>query len=134
MNNAPVLRFSKDQLLVALRALLPIAKKQDTEAIKQHAIDEKAHLKAFKEACRDALKWDYQTASNRGFTAHVRDGSTLFRKSRPSCPMKREDHLNRLIAMVERSERKRYSISQGGQNQGLFYELTRDMPKEKDVC
>jgi hypothetical protein len=124
----PQIRMSRVELLAALEACRSWARKTDRENLREHRAAEKAALKKFHDACREALKWDYETAK----------GKTQYR-DRPhldtlSCPISQEARLDALIAPVKLSKQTTYTISNDGALRGVYEFLTRDVNDRKDVC
>lgn len=56
------LRFTRVQLVAALEARRPWAERVDAERLSAHQRDEREFLTRFRFACREAAKWDYETA------------------------------------------------------------------------
>jgi hypothetical protein len=131
MSGNIAMTYKKDALLEALNALLPIARKQDAEAVKKHKADEKVFLQKFREACREALKWDYETAKNMHFSFRREAFSSY---DRPTCPRRREDTVQRAIDLVTRSPAEKFRIHDSGQYAFIYRVLTEDVKQEKAVC
>lgn len=129
--------MKRDDLLAKLREMLPAAEKADAVTLKKHERDEAAHLKRFKEACREALKWDYETAKAHRFEAKVTKPNSYGGRSdvyAPHCPTARVDIINRAIAEVEMSTLQRFVITETGKYRSIYQILTAGLLPLKAVC
>lgn len=126
------LRFKRDSLLEKLRAQRPALEKLDARNKADHFKEEKAYLQAFREALRESLKWDYETAAKNSFqpAGYGRYGT----KCRPTCPRSWVESLDRQIQMVERSDMQRWNIKWGGEYNAIYQLLTADMKQAKEIC
>jgi hypothetical protein len=129
--NIPLV-YKPAELIGILEALLPAAKKRDEKALAAHRKAEEEYLTLFKKACREALKWDYVTASKNHFEPRI--GGNRYRYG-PSCPASEVSRLERMISLVRHSKQKRFTISYGGKYSAIYNELTKDVPEQKkDMC
>lgn len=120
--------FSKEQLLAALEARRPWATALDKKQMRDHAAAEKATLAKFKERCREALKWDYDTFKKNGYEIEVRWSD------RPECPSPVLQTLDSVIKFVTQDGRKRYTVTPKGPLSKAHYLLTYDENARPDVC
>lgn len=127
------LDYTRDELFERLNALLPAAKKADEKALAAHAKAEQAYLKKFHAACRDALKWDYQTAKAHYFEPKIMNGRHNSYDA-PTCPRSVEQRLTRTIAFLERTTQTRFHLSPRGKWSDIYELLTADVPREKGLC
>jgi hypothetical protein len=124
--NLPLV-FKTEDLIARLKAKLPAAKKKDERAMVAHRKAEQAFLDKFKQGCRDALKWDYGTAKNAGFSPI---GGRSYHYG-PSCPQSEEERLKRMISLVEHSAQKRFTLTSSGKYSLIYQEMTKDIPAQK---
>jgi hypothetical protein len=131
------LTYTKEALLEKLASLRPAAEKRDKAAIAKHKKEEAAYLKRFHAACREALKWDYETAKSSGFNARVTESNDYGGKnsvSAPRCPSEETNTLERLISLVNYSHQQRFMVTARGKFSEIYDLLTADIVAEKDVC
>ena len=120
------LRFTKDQLIEALEARREWARRIDADNLANHQKEEKAALAKFKQGCRDALKWDYQTAKENWFQVE--------RVNRPRCPNSLEANLDRQLSQVKASCQIRYTINDRGSWSEVHHLLTHDETIKAEMC
>lgn len=86
------LLMDKETLLKRLEAVLKETQAEDARKTKAHVADERATLKKFHAACRDALRWDYEALKKNSFQV---------RQNRPSCPIRESAPIERLIRVIK---------------------------------
>lgn len=123
------LRFTRDELIAALEARRPWAERLDAEHLAEHQKAEKAYLARFRAACREAVKWDYETAKAKYFT--VLENS---RFGRPECPTSLVAGLDRHLNMIKASRQKSFAISDSGGWSRVFHLLTHDDAIKAEMC
>ncbi len=123
------LRFNRDELIDALEKRRPWAERLDAEHLAKHKRDEKEYLAKFRAACREAAKWDYETAKAHYFT--VMENS---RYGRPDCPASLVAGLDRNLNLVRASRQKTFTLSEGGDWSRMFYLLTYDETIKTEMC
>lgn len=130
------IRMNKTQILERLAEQLPIATEHDAAELKTHKADEAAHLKKFREACRQAAKWDYKTAKANEFNPLHPMGDTWSARRGPRCPDSVAARITRLAHLVNISSQERYVLGPDGANSSLFRMITwtpEPMP-DLEVC
>ena len=132
---------SKAELLAAIEALRPRAREHDAAAKIKHAKDEKAYLKAWKAAVREALKWDYATAKRHGFKISVTDpgvGEDYFGvRHAPACPTMREHRVDEALSIVGHMAEftRPIEVHQlSSKYRRLWGVLTMNTPEKPEVC
>lgn len=123
------LRFTRAELLEAIEARRSWAEHLDAQNLAKHLKDEKAYLAKFRAACREALKWDYETAKVRRFNV-LYPGRSLS----PDCPRSLVAGVDRYLNTIGATRQKSFSISVGGAWSGLFDLLTRDETVKDEMC
>ncbi len=136
--------FKRQQLLDKLESLRPELKKLDAERKKQHAVEEKEFLQAFRAhlrrriaAAKDALKWDYEKSKSMHFEPKetIEDGDEPFyRRNQPHCPEELVIALDRQISLIQNTVQERFRISQNGNYHRIWALITATAPKDKLVC
>lgn len=122
------LTFTKDELLAELRRQLPAARQHDRHAAAEHKVAEREYLERFRERCREAAKWDYRTAASEYFSLRTDRGSA------PSCPEPRVKRIESAIAMVEKSNQSKYTLTSDGNGRSLYPLVTFDVPTVESIC
>ena len=122
-----VITMSKADIIERLKSQIKLAEKHDREAIAQHKKDEHAHLLAFREACREALKWDYLTAKAKDFSV----GGYALKRSAPSCPLSKAVWLKNELLRIELSSQETYKA---GPATSLHRALVWDPTPVDDPC
>ena len=120
------LRFTKDQLIEALEARREWAQQLDAANLAKHQAEEKAALAKFRQECKEALKWDYQTAKSNWFRVGKVD--------RPHCPSSLVASLDRHLNQVKASYQTRYTISESGGWSQVHHLLTHDETIKTEMC
>ena len=116
------LRMTRDQILARLQEQLLIAEAHDAEQLKAHRQAEADYLKQFRDACRAALKWDYQTAK----TNYFRPLENAANRS-PACPRPVAPRIKEAIRVWSidgRTSKNQLTIAERGRNGTLYYLLT----------
>lgn len=129
--------MKREDLLVRLAEMLPEAEKRDKATVAKHKRDEAEYLKQFRAACREALRWDYETAKARYFKAMVVRPTSyggFDQVQSPHCPKATAETIRRYIREVEMSTTTRFVINEGGKYGRLYNLLTSQIPQEKAVC
>lgn len=122
------LTYTHAELLAALEALRPKFEKADARNLVAHRKAEEAYYTAFKKACREALKWDYETLKKNG--AQLKTGT----RWAPSCPISQVSQLDSMIAMVHRINQPRFTLSRNGKWERIYRMLTADVPSVEGIC
>jgi hypothetical protein len=130
------LTFKREELIAKLESLRPAAEKADKAALAKHKLEEQAYLKAFKQALREASKWDYETLKKNDLMCCVvnPDGSWKRTKPSPSCPRPRLSTLEHHIALVKASPKARYEVTDRGKYSAIYHLLTIDAPEVVGMC
>lgn len=116
--NSIDLRMNRLQILERLQEQLPIAEARDAEVLKAHRQAEAEYLKAFKEACRAAVKWDYVTAKAANFQP-----VNPYSNRSPSCPLlvgPRIKEAIRVWSIDGRTSKNQLTIGERGRNSNLY--------------
>lgn len=124
--------LSREDLIAELKRLRPLIAADDKEKLKAHREAEREYLKAFRAACREAARWDYETAKKNRFGVLVGGGYTHTR--RPECPTPQVEVLDRMLALIGKSSTKRFNISSNGKYFQVYRLLTFDVPTTKASC
>ena len=131
----PTLRFTRDELVEALEARRPWAEKVDAERLAEHQKAEREYLARFRAACREAAKWDYQTAKARSFVAQVpSDSAHRYKEYPPDCPKSLVTLLDRQLAIVRATRQERMQVTESGTWDRVFYLLTHDENAKAEMC
>lgn len=129
-----VLRFSsKADLIEALEARRPWAERLDAEHLAKHQKDEQAHLRRFREACREAARWDYATAKTHSFKAGVVNDRG-FSVYPPDCPRSLVASLDQQLNIVRATRQERFQISPEGVWSRVHHLLTHDETITAEMC
>lgn len=133
------LTYTKAELLEALDHRRLLAVEQDAAALAEHQRQEKQCLANFRRACREALKWDYDTAKGSDFNpARLMEDSFEGRYGRfvnsPSCPPSIVSKIDSLVAMIEKLRQDRFVLSRGGKWAVAYSLLTDDVPQITGLC
>ncbi len=136
-----IMRFKREDLIAKLEALRPALKAKDAAALKQHKLDEADYLKRFREACRVALKWNYDEVKRAYGHLPVRqvqtrrfDGRMTTTSGAPSCPSSLVNDLDRTLAVLKASSQTRYTVQPTGSNSRAYKLLTHDAPDAQGLC
>lgn len=113
--------MTKEHLLEHLKRQLVIAKAHDKRVAKQHLIDEKAALEAWKNKLREAVRLPLE--SFKGTDGWRRSELHL---SLPGCPMAQAARFERTIAAVKLSDQKRYTMQPSKSSFSLHALVTWD--------
>lgn len=126
------LRFNRDELIESLEARRSWAERLDAKQKLEHHKAERAYLASFRAACREAAKWDYQTAKLNRFEV-FRDhwGS---RQHQPSCPSSVVASLDRYLNQIRASRQKSFLVSESGNWSPVHYLLTYDETIKSEMC
>lgn len=122
----PSLKYTHDQLLVALEARRKWAERLDAKALAKHQRDEAAYLKSFRSACRDALKWNYDKVKANYGQVEIQPGRKFRSSDAPTCPMSLVVKLNAAIKFVKSDTRKNMTLSRNGEWASIYWLLTYD--------
>lgn len=114
------LAITKDDLVAVLTNKLPVAKAYDAERMAAHRKVEAAKLTEFRQACREAIKWDYTTARKHNFAPVDRYAL------RADCPILMAARIERAIARLKVDGRKRLTLDSRGRDSDLFELATWD--------
>lgn len=129
---------TKAEIIAKLEEQRPAAEAADKATVAAHRKEEAEYLKAFRQALREAMKWTYEEAKKREFSAYVENENNSWRSRRkaPSCPVLRVADLDRAIAMASRlsDHQKRFVISGNGMYSEIYRALTDNIPEAKGVC
>lgn len=128
--------FSKKaDLIDALEARRAEFAQADREALAAHKKDEAAYLAAFRTACREALKWDYVTASKNHFTAEpIDDQGRKGRRGAPSCPVSQVQRLDNLLLILSESRQERFTVDRRGRWRAAWDLLVGDRLDASSMC
>jgi len=127
--------MTRDQLLTRLAEQRKVAEQFDKQALAEHRAEEKAYLTDFRANCREALKWDYETAKEKDFEVRpARDGRR--RWGQPQCPTSQVIRIDRAIAHVTLDSRAKYALNNSGIHSTLHALVTwdPDAPSGEDLC
>lgn len=114
--------MNKEDLLKQLKARRDWARARDREATRIYKEQEKAELKRFREALREALKWDAkEAAKNTGYR-----GKKELEFNSPPCSLKTEIQLDRAISTIEMDNRKKFTLDSGNSFAKVYRLLTDD--------
>lgn len=130
MTDMPSLHFKREELLAALEARLPWAKALDAKNLAKHQRDERSYEKAFRAACKEAMKWDCAAIKRHYGIIMPRNN-----RSAPSCPLSVVVKLERAIQFVRDDRRKTCSLSSRGEWSAVYWLLTYNEKASKaDLC
>lgn len=129
MTSAMVLRYTREQILEVIAERRPVAEAIDARRLADHQKAEKEYLKRFREACREAAKWDYATAKANHFAVAF----DKFR-GRPECPRSLVATLDKHVRLIQMSRQKSFIIGESGQWSVLYHALTFDPDAKPEVC
>lgn len=124
--------LSREDLIAELKRLRPLIAADDKEKLKAHRQAERDYLKAFRAACREAARWDYETAKKNYFGITINGSNPRYR--RPECPVPQVEILDRMLALIDKSSTKRFNISSRGKYFQIYRLLTFDVPTTKAAC
>ena len=127
-----ILRFARDELIEALEGRREWAERLDAEHLAEHQRAEKAFLAKFRASCREAVKWDYQTAKEHYF--QVMEGVGRYGSGQPNCPSSLVAKLDRNLSVVRASRQKTFQVSDGGAWSSVYYLLTHDETIKAEMC
>ena len=127
--SAMVLRYTREQILEVIAERRPVAEAIDLRRLAEHKNAEKEFLKRFRAACREAAKWDYDTAKANHFTpAFDRH------RGRPECPRSLVASLDKHVNLIRMSRQKTFIIGESGQWSALYHALTFDPDATPEMC
>lgn len=127
------IRFSsKADLIAALEARRPWAEALDKTNMAEHQKAEQAYLKKFRDACREAIKWDYKTAQDNYFAPM--DALRYRRDTGPTCPRSAVARLDRILNVIKATRQERFVISASGCWGDAHWVLTYDPSITDDLC
>lgn len=95
--------ITREELLAKLNDAKARAERHDAATAKAHKKDEAAALAKFREKLREALKWDYGTATKKLEWRGVE-------LKRPTCPLRQASRIELAIKQVEMDGRKRFNL------------------------
>lgn len=107
------LRMKKEDLIAHLESLLPAAEADDKKRMAAHKQQEQEYLKLFREVCREAVKWDYETAKANYF-------KTQPKRASPSCPTLTAPRIQEALRRIRIDGRQVYTLSAGGRSSRIF--------------
>lgn len=119
-----ILQFTREQFVDALEARRPLLQRKDAANLAAHKKAEAACLKQFREQCREAARWDYETAKAKMFTV------SIDRYHRPQCPRSLVVKLDEQIRIARATQAKNVRVGQSGQWSAAFWLLT--MPEHDE--
>lgn len=131
------LTYSRADLLAALAERRKVAVKNNAERLAAHRVAEREYLAAFRKACREAAKWDYETAKKNSFrisSLMPRDEGGRWERSQPSCPMSEVSQIDSLVAMIGHVSQTRFTLSRSGRWSTAYAVLTGDVPQVEGLC
>ncbi len=99
------INLSREDAIARLEDQLPVIKVFDARQLKRHRDEEREYLTKFRESCKRAAKWDYETAKRNHFTL-----PDVGRRGAPSCPISMEARLERALRALRASSQKRYTF------------------------
>jgi hypothetical protein len=122
--------MTRQALTDRLRDRLEAAKVEDARRLKEHAVQEKSALLAFRQSLREAMKWDYATLKKQhNFTAGLRHSLI------PRCPRSEADEIDRVLRMVELDTRKvGFRISAGSDVDRAINWLPESERPKAEMC
>lgn len=120
--------LNRDDLIAELKRIRPLLAERDKQKLKEHKQAEREHLAAFRQKCRDAARWDYETAKKNFFSPGIG------RYAGPRCPVPQVEILDRMLALLQKTSTKRFTITPSGRYSDIYRLLTFDVPETKAVC
>ena len=134
MNDIDIV-LNRDELVAELKRIRPLIAAEDKRKVQEHREQEREFLKQFRAACREAARWDYETAKNNSFAVRVNARVPgTFRFGRPECPTPQAEVLDRVLALLAKTGVKRFTITPNGRYSDIYRLLTFDVPTTKAVC
>lgn len=131
-----VLTFTKKQDLIdALQARREEFQRIDQERMTQHTQAEKDYLAEFREACKQALKWDYQTAKANYFNVEMSE--TKGRNNRygaPTCPHSLEKRLDNILTHLRQTRQERFTLERRGRWSDIYDLLMAGQLDDVEMC